>query len=163
MNALFASADLGAPSQLAPAWLVVPLAAGIVVLIWMHLSRMSRSEMPESRRRIRSANGLLLLLLPPLMTYALTMVSPQHPLEFVLAWAAVAALLALVVMMAVVDAMNTLRLARRARQELRLEVLRLRASILGDDSTMVGASSRRGRSEGGTLAADGRSPHTLRS
>lgn len=145
MNWLVASMDLTAPEKLAPAWLIAPLAAVTLLLIWAHLSTMARTQMPASRRRIRSVNGLLLLMLPPLMTYALSIASPQRPTPFVMAWCAVAALLALIVMLAALDAANTLRLHRRALRELRLQALHLQSSI---------ANARPGHRDSGTLAAD---------
>ncbi len=143
--ALLASIDTTAPARLAPAWAIVPVAVLTILLIWAHVRSLSRTEMPASRRRIRSVNGLLLLMLPPLMTYALTVASPQKPTVFVFAWMAVSALLLLIVSLAVLDVINTLRLHRRALAELRAQALDLQAVLL--NARLPGV-------KGGTLAPD---------
>jgi hypothetical protein len=145
MNWMFASIDMTAPGRLAPAEFIIPLAVITLLLIWGHMRSIARAPMPASRRRIRSMNGLLLLMLPPLMTYALTIASPQRPTVFVFAWCAVAALLALIVFLALLDAANTLRLHRRALRELRRQAIDLHRSVL---------SARLEPASSGTLGRD---------
>lgn len=160
MTGLFAAVDTSAPGVLAPAWFVVPLACITLGLVYAHLRAQAKAEMPESRRRIRSACGLLLLLLPALLTYALSMVSPQRPAEFVLAWCAVAGLLFLIVLTAVADVLNTLRIHRRESAALRAEMLGLRRRV----RVLAGGSPLRaptgdaepGEVRAGTLSVDER-------
>lgn len=124
--------DVTAPGQMLPIWFVGPFALLMMVLVVWHLRRMAQDEMPESRRRIRSANGLLLLLLPILMTYALSVTSPREPIVFLWAWSAVSLLVLLLVVLAVVDVGNTLRLHRRHVRTVRAQWRELRTAIRAD-------------------------------
>lgn len=117
--------DPTAPGVMLPLWFTVPLAAASVLLIAHQDRAIRRADMPESRRRIRRAGGLLLILLPVLIAYALSVATPREPLGFVLSWSAVVGLLLLLVTVALADVVNTLRLLRAERRELRRELERL--------------------------------------
>lgn len=108
-------------------WLVVPMAVMTLLLLAAHLTAIQRSGMPESRRRIRTANGLLMMLVTPLAAYAFSLVTPADPRTFVLSFSIVVLLLGLILSLAVLDAINNLRLGRQARRELEVELRRLRA------------------------------------
>ncbi|HPO93837.1 MAG TPA: hypothetical protein PL072_10245 [Phycisphaerales bacterium] len=123
---------LGADPVL-PAWLVMPLAGVTLLVIAAHVVAMHVSEMPVKRRRIRSAAGVLMMMVTALLAYALGVLDalpspasdPQATRAFVLCWLAILGLLMLVVMLAVIDLGHTARLAAAARKDLRRE-LRLR-------------------------------------
>lgn len=117
---------------LAPAWLIVPIGSVVILLIAAHVGALRRAEMPESRRRIREANGLLMLCGVPLATYALCMASPSDSRAFLLSWTACVGLVGLVLLLAVIDAVNTLRLHWAARAALRMEIARARAAMHAD-------------------------------
>lgn len=121
--------DVTAAGPMLPLWFVTPLCGLTLVLIFLHMRRLAREEMPESRRRIRSASGLLLLLLPVLMCYALGVSSPREPVVFVGAWTAVAMLVLLLLVLAVADIGNTLLMYRSHARRMRAEMRELRAGL----------------------------------
>jgi hypothetical protein len=141
-----------------PLWIVMPLGMLAALMIGGHLALLPRAEMPSSRRRIRMANGVLLLALTVLLTYALGFVgmlpegggSIGHIRAFVLVWMAITGLLPIVLGLAATDMFNTWRLQRDAR---RLVRARRRGEMLREVEIHVKArlSSRGGRvaSEGG--------------
>ncbi len=123
-----------------PAWLVVPTSLLLLMAVAVHMHAMRDAPMPESRRRIRTANGWLMLLTVPLATYAFCMLRTDNPRLFVLVWAAVVGLVGLVVMVAMVDMLNNVRLASLARKRLR-EHVRLMQQILAARAASPHAAS----------------------
>lgn len=119
------------PGSLTPgivsAWLVVPTATVLLIAVSAHALSMRSGEMPESRRRIRMVNAWLMLAAVPLTSYALCLLDPKDTRWFVLTWAAVIGLIGIVIAVAVVDMLNTARLATLARRDLRTD-LRARLS-----------------------------------
>jgi hypothetical protein len=114
---------------LLPASLAGVLAAVLALLIAWHLRATHRAAMPESRRRIRLANGYLMILSMPLLAYCLGVASPASPRGFVLSWGSMVAVVGLVAMLAIADMLNNMRLARRAQAELRREAADLRREV----------------------------------
>lgn len=114
------------------AWIVVPMAAVTLLLLAGHLTALQTAAMPRSRRRIRTINGLLMMLVTPLIAYVFCVATTNEPKTFVLGWTAVVWLLASIIFVAVVDAMNTLRLAREERAELRGRLVALRRALDGE-------------------------------
>ncbi len=113
-----------------PTWIVVPPALMLVIAVGSHMIAMRTADMPESRRRIRTANGLLMLLVVPLTAYAFCAVSPRDPRFFVLAWSAVVGLVSLVVAMAIADLLNNLYLSYRNTRALRTQIKALQHALL---------------------------------
>ncbi|MFO0861525.1 MAG: hypothetical protein U0570_13300 [Phycisphaerales bacterium] len=109
---------MNASVPLLPAWIVLPVATVVLMVVAVHLLVLLRSEMPASRRRIRTVNGWLMLFLVPIAACAFGIVTPQNPRTFVLVWIAVVSLLLLMVLLAVLDMANTTRLYSRERREL---------------------------------------------
>lgn len=116
---------------LLPIWLVLPLAALAMALIIGHAAAAASSPvLSELRRRIRLANGVLLLALVALLAYALGVLpvlerptaSLAHTRAFLFTWTAIMGLLVLVVALATADAAVMLRTAvsLRRRQRRRL-------------------------------------------
>ena len=101
-----------------PIWVSAPLAMITLVTVAAHLLAMRGANMPESRRRIRTANGWLILVTVPVLVIAFSVVSRSQPRQFVLTWVVAMALVCFTILMAVVDMVNNLRLARIQRQRL---------------------------------------------
>lgn len=99
-------------------WITGPLAMLTLVVVAAHLLAMRGADMPESRRRIRTANGWLILITTPVLAIGFSAVSPAHPRQFALVWAVAIAMLGFVILMAFVDMANNLRLANHQRREL---------------------------------------------
>lgn len=109
--------------SLAPSAFVIPIAFVAMALLTVHVVAVQLREPWGLRRRIRSANGLLMLVLVAVLAYALGIASPSNPRPFVLAWMSVVGLVGLVLVVAVADAAATVR-SHRAR----LRRIRERAS-----------------------------------
>ncbi len=101
-------------------WIAVPAAAATLAVVGAHLAVLRDAPIPPSRKRIRTVNGWLMLLLTPTLAYATSVAEPAagqgRQRVFVFAWLVVLGLLALVVMLALVDAVNSVRLHRRGRR-----------------------------------------------
>lgn len=102
-----------AAGPLAPPWAVFPMALVTMIVIASHLRSLARAEMPASRRRIRRANGWLMMFLVIALACAFGLNS--SPRVFVMMWMIVAGLTGLVLILAWMDAVNSLRLHRRDR------------------------------------------------
>lgn len=103
---------------LAPVWFVVPMAATTMLVVAAHLLACLHADMPPSRRRIRLANGTLILLTLPVLAYALCFVSPSEGRPFIIAWTVLAGSTTLVMTLAWLDLLNNVRLAARERRAL---------------------------------------------
>ncbi len=110
-------------------WVVMPIAAVLLIVIGAHLNALASAPMPASRRRIRVVNGWLMLLTTPLTAYAFAMATPSNARLFVLIWLAVVGLIGIVVMLALIDLLNTQRLYRNVRREMAREVTELKQEI----------------------------------
>ncbi len=112
-----------------PIILVAPVAAALLLAVGGHMMATRRAPMPESRRRIRIANAWLMLLAVPLTAYAFGVLRDADPRRFVLIWTAVAGLVGLVIAVAVVDMLNTIRLAAASRNRFRSQFKAFHASL----------------------------------
>jgi len=101
--------------------ITVPTGFVVLVLIAGHLGALARVEgMDPIRQRIRQVNGIVMFLLVPLIVFGLSIVDWQRrPMEWVIIWAICTVLVVTMVMMATLDAINTARLSRERRAELR--------------------------------------------
>lgn len=106
---------------LVPLWFGVPAAAVTAFIVVRHLRAVARADAPASRRRIRQANGgLMLVTIPTLLVGFCVVDHEREPGAWAVVWLAAMALLGFVVFFAVLDVLNTLRLRRRrARRMLR--------------------------------------------
>ena len=59
-----------------PLWAVVPPAAVVMLLLAGHIMAIADAQIEPRRRRIRSANGILMMLTTALLAHALAIVSP---------------------------------------------------------------------------------------
>lgn len=115
-----AEVGVRASGTIAPWWAVAPLAAVTMLVLAVHLGTLPRVEMPESRRRLRTVNGWLMLLVVPLAAYGFGVADPSvNGRVFVMVWMMVAGLLVLVIGLAAADVINTWRLHRKEVREIR--------------------------------------------
>jgi hypothetical protein len=110
---------------IAPSWFVLPLAMLALLVVASHLIVLREhaiGKMPESRRQIRMVTGWVMMFTIPLVAYGFGIVSPTDEERFLLAWTCIIGLLAGIVLMACVDAINSIRLARKESREMRAEL-----------------------------------------
>lgn len=115
-------------TPLAPTWLVLPLAAVTLLLLAGYISSLQSGGVPPKRRRIRTANTLLMMLATPLIAYAFGIVAPANARMFLLTWLAITGLLAIMILLAGLDALYSMRLHREQRRTVRQA---MRASMSG--------------------------------
>lgn len=111
---------------LVPTWLAVTMATFMLLSLMVHMAWIRRSDMPSSRKRIRTVNGWLMLAAIPLLAYAFGIAIPSQARSFVLVWAASVGLIGIIVMLAMLDMLNNWRIHRRAAARLRREMELLR-------------------------------------
>lgn len=124
---------LAQAAPMAPAWVVFPLAGFTLVVVMWHISGVVRADLEPSRRRIRLANGGVMLALVPLIAYAFGVATTSQPRWFAMSWLGVMGLLGLMIVLAIMDSANTARLHTAERIELRRqtrEALRVAATTL---------------------------------
>lgn len=105
--------------SLAPASICVPAAVIMALLLVVHLRATAKSDHPASRKRIRLANGAIMLVNTPLLAAGFSLIDPnKHTAMWVLTWIAAIVLLLFSIGLAVLDVMNTMRLNRIAARDL---------------------------------------------
>lgn len=110
-------------APLAPSWLVMPMAGLTLLVVASHVLSLGRAPMPPSRRRLRLANGIIMMLAIPIGAFALGMADPRsQPREFTMAWMLLTGLLLIVLLVAVADIFNNWRLARIERRRINAEL-----------------------------------------
>ncbi len=114
---LIGRATLGQATVLPP-WMTIAVAAVVMLFIAAHLLSLQNADMPASRRRIRTANDFLLLIVTPLIAYGVNAPHLQNPRAFALGWLGVMALLVMIVLLALLDILNNVRLHAVQRSEL---------------------------------------------
>jgi len=110
---------------IAPTWFVLPIALIALVLQAGYLIAIKEQRpdrMPPSRKRIRIATGWLSIFAIPLSAYGFGIASPSDAGTFTVVWMLVIGLIAAIVMLAVLDAVNTMRLQRKAGYRVRKEM-----------------------------------------
>ncbi len=128
-------------------WVALPLATIALVIIAWHSTGLDRRAMPASRRRIRQANAWVMMLGVPLFAIGVSVVSEDRsPRAFVLVWVVTAMLLLLCVLLAVIDALNTWRLASHERRHL-AAIHRGMASVKGRSEACGGAGANTRQSD----------------
>jgi len=113
-----------------PAWLVIPLAMLTMLLIAAHVLSVQVSPLDTIRKRLRIANGLIMMLVTAMLAYALGIAptfstpraDPDRARGFLLVWLAIIGFLGISVAMAICDALATARDALRQRRILRQEM-----------------------------------------
>lgn len=113
-----------APDQpIAPVWLVMPLAFVVLLMLITHMWLLRKDDMPASRKRIRIANGTLMMFATPLVAYALGVAVPAQGRTFAFAWVAVTGIVVVVLFLAIMDMLNTWRLSLTERRAITGDVL----------------------------------------
>ncbi|MCA9275368.1 MAG: hypothetical protein KDA29_05035 [Phycisphaerales bacterium] len=113
------------PHPIAPAWFVLPLAGVALILqagYLIAIKEASPQQMPPSRKRIRTATGWMSMFAIPLSAYGFGLARPSEPGTFTIVWMLVIGLISGIVMLAVLDAVNTMRLSRKADNKLHREL-----------------------------------------
>ncbi len=117
-----------------PPLVTIPLALVAMLLVSAHVTLTQASHAPPSRKRIRVANGWVMLLALPLLAAGTSLVSAdRQPRLFALTWLVVILLLVLAVMLALLDVLNTVRLARVDRRRNLIEFAKARYASEQDD------------------------------
>lgn len=113
-----------------PPIVVLPVAAFAVLVVTAQLVTMHAAEdVPLSRRRIRTASGVMMLVTSLVLAYAFAFVRPEDPARFTAAWAAAVMLLTAVLFLGGLDALNNVRLARLQRRRFRRGASRLHEQL----------------------------------
>jgi hypothetical protein len=115
-----------------PAWIVLPLAAITLLVIAVHVLLVSVSSLALVHKRLRIANGVIMMFVASLLAYALGVAqtvgdprsNPAQARAFVLVWLAIVGLLGIVVAIALFDALGSLRTGYRLHRSLRRSVPR---------------------------------------
>jgi hypothetical protein len=115
-----------------PAVIVIPVAALAMLVIAAHVVALQRSSVPPTRRRIRTACGVLMLFLAALLAHALTMgpaaphpvLAPAQTRAFLLIWLVIISLVLMVVILAAADAAYSTAVAYSTRRRLRRDLAR---------------------------------------
>lgn len=109
-------------------WIGLPLGIATMLVVAAHLMVISEIRHPASRRRIRQANGGLMLVLIPLLTAGFSLIDPAlEPRLWVVVWMAALPMLWFVLLLAALDMLNTFRLTRRRRAKLAAELRSIEA------------------------------------
>ncbi len=107
---------------LAPRWVVLPMAAMTLVILAAHVMAIRVAPMPDSRRRIRTANGVVMMLLVTVLAYAIGVATPALPGGFTLGWLAAVGLLVVVMGLSLLDMLNTFRLHARETKDTKSKI-----------------------------------------
>lgn len=110
---------------IAPAWAVLPLAAVVIVwALWYAWQLQQRTGFTPTRRRIRTANAVVMVVLAGLLTYGLSGVTMSSPRLFVAVWVTIISLTLIMAALAAYDGLHTASLTVRAASRLRHDVRR---------------------------------------
>lgn len=111
--------------MIAPAWAVLPLALAVIAwAAWYAWRLRQRRGITPTRRRIRTANAVVMILLAGLFAYGLSGVTLAHPRLFVGVWTGVVALTLVMAALGAYDVLHTATLTVKAASQLRRELRR---------------------------------------
>jgi UDP-N-acetylmuramyl pentapeptide phosphotransferase/UDP-N-acetylglucosamine-1-phosphate transferase len=100
-----------------PAALSIAISVALAVLILWYWKRLGADDVPESRRRIRRASMVVMLVGLPILVRALSFVDfKTQQVQYVVCWLLVLFCLALILLAAAMDVFDTLRLSRQERR-----------------------------------------------
>lgn len=112
-----------------PLWVLAPPAAVMMLVLAAYIQALREADVPESRRRIRTASSLVMMVLQPLLVYLFAIGGAHQPRPFVFTAALVLGLVALLVVLAIMDAINNTKIAAAQRAKYRSEFQKMRADI----------------------------------
>jgi hypothetical protein len=126
-----------AQTTILPGWLVLPFAAVTMLVVATHVLATHAGSLPPRRRRLRIANGIIMMFVTALLAYALGVAAvvedptaqPTETRSFVTIWLAIIGLVGLVVALACADAVATVAHGWGIRRDLRRE---MRTSLRAD-------------------------------
>lgn len=115
-----------------PPAIAIPVAIVGMIVVAAHAQALAKAPgVPESRRRIRLANAVLMLLTIPMLTAGFSLISgATRPRLWVMVWLLSTLLVGMILILAVLDTLNTVRISRRRRRELREQLSGYRADII---------------------------------
>jgi hypothetical protein len=100
-----------------PAAPTIAIAVAVTVLILWYWKCLGADDVPESRRRIRRASMVVMLVGLPILVRALSFVDHQTQQgQYVVCWLLVLFCLALILLSAAIDVFDTLRISRQERR-----------------------------------------------
>lgn len=113
-----------------PPWVVFPLAGLTLLVTAAHVVALQSADLSVRRRRIRSAAGVIMMLVTGLLAYALGVqdalpspaADPDSTRTFLLVWSSIVALLFMVILLAAADLIHTGAVAASARAKLAREM-----------------------------------------
>ena len=156
-----------------PAWVVLPLAVPVLIVLAMHVVSQHRPDVPARRRRLRTAAGLLMMFVTVMLASALCVdnvpaqpaLRPQEARSSLLLWLMIIALVGVCVILAALDMLHTLALGVVARRKMRdAMIARVTAEATSrakaaETGAVVGGETRGGGSNGaGNHGAGGAQP-----
>lgn len=113
-----------------PPIVVLPLAILTVLVIAAHLAALQADRsVPLSRRRIRTANGVVMLVTTLTLAYAFAYASTADPARFALTWGAAIMLLTIVLALSSIDVLNNFRLTRLQRRRVKRAAVNLHSQL----------------------------------
>ena len=112
-----------------PLWAVLPPCALLMLVLAGYVLALREADVPESRRRIRTAGSIVMMMTMPMIVYLFAIVTPASPRKFMLTWAMLIGLLFMLVVLALVDVINNLRLHSKMHSDLREEYSDIRSSV----------------------------------
>lgn len=119
-----------AASTILPGWVVLPVASITMLVVAAHVLATHAGDLPSRRRRLRTANGVLMMFVTALLAYALGVAGvvtepkaePEEARRFMLVWLSIVGLLGVVVTLAGADAIATVIHGLGVRRSLRAEM-----------------------------------------
>ena len=111
------------PDVIIPPILALPLGGLLMIVVAIHMEHTLDSDAPRSRRRLRVANGWIMLMGIPLLVVGSSLVAHDtHPRLFAIVWSTTIIFLTLALTLALGDVLNTMRLASRTNAKLRTQL-----------------------------------------
>jgi hypothetical protein len=126
-----------------PLWAVVPPCLLLMLVLAGYVLALKEADVPESRRRIRTAGCVVMMMTQPIIVYLFAVVTSNSPRKFILTWAMLIGLLCMLVLLALVDVINNMRLHSKLKSQLRIDM----ANIKADVSKIVADDQRRRTNE----------------
>jgi ABC-type dipeptide/oligopeptide/nickel transport system permease subunit len=106
-------------TPLVPWWLAMPVAALVLVLLARYLLAVAPAAMEPRRKRIRTVNTFLMMLVTPLVAYGFGVAVPSRPRAYVFTWVLICSLLFMIILLALLDMANSVRIHRAQVRSLR--------------------------------------------